>query len=611
MTGEDVQNINEEERESIKRRKLEQRFGGLSGNGFPDASAFTRQQPVQQTTKSSPASAAVVSVAPKNVVVQQQVKKKIDLVESSSAKFTCDANDVLEFSVARGKNFGRTRAHLKDDEEEKIQNEDDDDLNFEPEFTHQVFREDETIYGYTDLSIKVELTANFLDRYVSVEYAEKVRSSLNPADDVTARLHKWFPECSTSESREEFMKILEKTDQEEIPQGGGKVVEEWEDDGTDVSYSVRMFDFSDERVRKWHDNVEPFVAFYIDAASKIDKENDRRWLWFVLIAHEKSTGRWATAGFTTVYQFYAHPFKRRLRISQVLVLPPYQRKGFGAKLLDSVRLYAQNSRRGINGEKISPANYDDDKNNNKSAAQESILLLKQSRVQDITVEDPTDQLQRLRDVRDCIVASEHTEIIKAVKVAAMNAIVATQAPAAASATTTTTIGAENVTALKEERLKNARAAFELPKDVFENYFREDLKICEPQAKRVWEALLFVWAKQCKAPQEGTVADAFRNNVLSRLKKKHMASLGKEDDVGNKRIRETADGFTMTKGGGDGQRVEIEIASNNQHQTSNAYKNNAVDTDDDDAPKDPAEALAELFHECMQNLSYLSTVFKIP
>ena len=100
-------------------------------------------------------------------------------------------------------------------------------------------------------------------------------------------------------------------------------------------------------------------------------------------------------------------------------------------------------------------------------------------------------------------------------------------------------------------------------------------------------------------------------MLSRLKKKHMASLGKEDDVGNKRIRETADGFTMTKGGGDGQRVEIEIASNNQHQTSNAYKNNAVDTDDDDAPKDPAEALAELFHECMQNLSYLSTVFKIP
>ena len=112
------------------------------------------------------------------------------------------------------------------------------------------------------------------------------------------------------------------------------------------------------------------MAFYIDAASKIDK-SDGRWLWFVLIAQKKDNlKRWATCGFSTVYQFYAHPFQRRLRISQVLVLPPYQRKGFGAKLLDAVRAYAQHARR----------------------------RRRAKRVADITVEDPTDQLQRLRDV---------------------------------------------------------------------------------------------------------------------------------------------------------------------------------------------------------------------
>ena len=35
-----------------------------------------------------------------------------------------------------------------------------------------------------------------------------------------------------------------------------------------------------------------------------------------------------------------------------------------------------------------------------------------------------------------------------------------------------------------------------------------------------------------------------------------------------------------------------------------------DGGDDARPKDPAEALADLFHECLQNLSYLSTVVKM-
>jgi hypothetical protein len=86
----------------------------------------------------------------------------------------------------------------------------------------------------------------------------------------------------------------------------------------------------------------------------------------------------------------------------------------------------------------------------------------------------------------------------------------------------------------------------------------------------------------------------------------MASLGKgEDDVGSKRIRDTEDGFVMCKGGGEGERVEIE---DQQQQTK---KQTDYDDKDDDEnnppPKDPAEALADLFHECMQNLSYLSSV----
>ena len=88
---------------------------------------------------------------------------------------------------------------------------------------------------------------------------------------------------------------------------------------------------------------------------------------------------------------------------------------------------------------------------------------------------------------------------------------------------------------------------------------------------------------------------------------------------------------MCKGGGEGERVEIEdvVATENEKKNINNNNNNnnqkggeeeehhrrhnQSDDDDrgDDArPKDPAEALADLFHECLQNLSYLSTVVKM-
>lgn len=40
------------------------------------------------------------------------------------------------------------------------------------------------------------------------------------------------------------------------------------------------------------------------------------------------------AGFCTVYRFYAYPDSQRMRVSQFLVLPPYQGIGLGTHLLE-------------------------------------------------------------------------------------------------------------------------------------------------------------------------------------------------------------------------------------------------------------------------------------
>lgn len=41
-------------------------------------------------------------------------------------------------------------------------------------------------------------------------------------------------------------------------------------------------------------------------------------------------------GYSTVYRYYAHPFKLRPRISQFLIHQPWQRKGLGVKLYTTI-----------------------------------------------------------------------------------------------------------------------------------------------------------------------------------------------------------------------------------------------------------------------------------
>lgn len=74
----------------------------------------------------------------------------------------------------------------------------------------------------------------------------------------------------------------------------------------------------------------------------------------------------ATVGYTTIYMYYAYPQNIRPRISQMLVLPPFQGQGIGAQLIETV--------------------YDKFRNDSK--------------VIDITVEDPSDDFRRVRNFVD-------------------------------------------------------------------------------------------------------------------------------------------------------------------------------------------------------------------
>lgn len=76
--------------------------------------------------------------------------------------------------------------------------------------------------------------------------------------------------------------------------------------------------------------------------------------------------KYATIGYTTVYLYYAYPQNIRPRISQMLVLPPFQGQGIGAQFVEVV----------YNKFKDDP------------------------KVIDITVEDPSDDFRRVRNYVD-------------------------------------------------------------------------------------------------------------------------------------------------------------------------------------------------------------------
>ena len=50
-------------------------------------------------------------------------------------------------------------------------------------------------------------------------------------------------------------------------------------------------------------------------------------------ASDGAPGAWSMVAFATVYAFYQYPDRKRARLSQIVVAPPFQRQGLGSALL--------------------------------------------------------------------------------------------------------------------------------------------------------------------------------------------------------------------------------------------------------------------------------------
>jgi len=115
-------------------------------------------------------------------------------------------------------------------------------------------------------------------------------------------------------------------------------------------FEIYLADFKTPGMREHHKQMQLFLLFLIEASSYIDDTDE---LWQVMTLYEKrkvSTGnkrvgqfQYFFVGYVTLYNFLAFPeLKKKLRVSQFIILPPYQRRGHGQELLRQIYEIARN-----------------------------------------------------------------------------------------------------------------------------------------------------------------------------------------------------------------------------------------------------------------------------
>ncbi|KAH9368815.1 hypothetical protein HPB48_004314 [Haemaphysalis longicornis] len=227
----------------------------------------------------------------------------------------------------------------------------------------------ESIFGYRDLQVRIYYGCCSLTPYLGMSYTEKIdvkKSDGVQADDVLKAILEKLP-SGVHTNIDEFVSILPKEPtfrpygelQHSFKVGKG---------GLSRTFELYTAGVTTPGFIDYHARMQSFILWFIDAACYIDSD-DEKWEYFVL--HEKKVVDGVTcypfAGYATVYRYYAYPAHIRPRISQMFILPLYQKRGLGAEMLQGIYNFYNN----------------------------------RTDVLDITVEDPSEVFTRLRDFVDC------------------------------------------------------------------------------------------------------------------------------------------------------------------------------------------------------------------
>jgi histone acetyltransferase 1 len=352
--------------------------------------------------------------------------------------------------------------------------------------SHLRLFENEEIKGYEDLEIDIFFTPAF-QALIDVKYSAREAAQ---STDLKTPFTDAFP-AGFYEDKPSFDRAFE----EEPPlcaKGLGECLASAETtDGTSFSVLHTNLATASDMVRTLHARLEPLLLFFVDAACAIDAA-DSNWE-FLLAVETDANGAPEIVGFATVYRFYVYPDRCRLRLSQVLVLPPHQSRGAGKLIVDAV--------------------YD---------------LATRLDAIDITLEDPTDDLRRLRDKKDLQAMLETPWVIEEASTL-LTRVLSSKNKGKAPA-----IGENGAAAPRESNPSPLHPSAETLCKL-----QKEFRMSKQQARRMWENFMYAMATR-KGSME---LAAVKGMVLSWVETQvAMAKKGSE----GKAIQETDKGFVMCR-----------------------------------------------------------------
>ncbi|MCJ1289819.1 histone acetyltransferase 1 [Xylographa carneopallida] len=232
---------------------------------------------------------------------------------------------------------------------------------FHPQFTYSVFGDEERIFGYQGLAIKLRFAAHDLYPHVSVSSnAEFKTVGDTKATDVVAVLEEHLPSYAFRKSSS-FKARIQKGASADTFNPPGQLIESYSSKGR--NFEIWCGELTDASVRLLLERMQIFIAFFIEGGTALDLD-DQEWTlarWRVFFVYEKltspptpTTSAYSIVGYSTSYRFLTYqptspsaktePFifpppplpisslPCRARISQFLILPPHQSHSHGTHL---------------------------------------------------------------------------------------------------------------------------------------------------------------------------------------------------------------------------------------------------------------------------------------
>ncbi|KAK8706981.1 hypothetical protein V6N13_058050 [Hibiscus sabdariffa] len=208
------------------------------------------------------------------------------------------------------------------------------------------FEEDEKIYGYQGLKITIWVSSISFHALADITFQGKSDGGKG-ITDLKSSLEKMFGE-TLLDNKDEFLQTFSTENNfiSSVVSHGEKLQTKASNGHVTHFNGISEAASSDlEVVRLKIDNLAaghlysrlvPLVLLLVDGSNPIDV-TDPSWELYLLTQKkidQPENTQHLLLGFAALYRFYHYPDGSRLRLSQILVLPPYQHKGYGSHLVE-------------------------------------------------------------------------------------------------------------------------------------------------------------------------------------------------------------------------------------------------------------------------------------